>query len=141
MDNKVELYHEFLNLMESTNYHDDLITINSEAPIHYDNLPLNLNLDLNINSYYDMLIGKDECTFNPMQYKIPKYEECPTLSSDIKRMAHNSIQLDTEYDEPLSEPECDNPIAPGLFPKMNINDDHQFMKFDRLPIVPSYISK
>lgn len=145
MDNTVELYHEFLNLMESTNYHDDLITITAEeAPLPYTNLPLNLNLHLNINSYYDKLTGTCDCTFDSKLYIISKgYDECPGLQMHVEEnRMYTGIEFDVEEnDELLSETECDNPVAPGLFPTMNVDNELQFMKFDKLPIVPSYISK
>lgn len=146
MDNTVELYHEFLNLMESTNYHDDLIPITSEkATLPYTNLPLNLNLHLNINSYYDMLTGTGECTFDSKLYNIPKsYDECPGLQLHVdKDRIYTGIEFDVEEQEEelLSDTEYDNPVVPGLFPAMNVDDERQFIKFDKLPIVPSYISK
>lgn len=34
-----------------------------------------------------------------------------------------------------------NPIVPDLFPKMDIEDDEQFMKFNKLPLTPAYVAK
>ncbi|CAH2354139.1 hypothetical protein CLIB1423_14S02982 [[Candida] railenensis] len=34
-----------------------------------------------------------------------------------------------------------NPIVPDLFPKMDLDDDEQFMKFNKLPLTPAYVSK
>lgn len=47
---------------------------------------------------------------------------------------------DLAFDEEDEEDEM-NPLAPGLFPKLNIGDDEKFMKFDTLPLTPSYVAK
>lgn len=39
------------------------------------------------------------------------------------------------------EEEEENDVAPGLFPKMDISDDKQFMNFQTLPLTPSYLCK
>ncbi|ODV77095.1 uncharacterized protein CANTADRAFT_23925 [Suhomyces tanzawaensis NRRL Y-17324] len=40
-----------------------------------------------------------------------------------------------------NDPSGANPVVPGLFPQMHIDDDAQFMKFDALPLTPSYVSR
>lgn len=72
----------------------------------------------------------------------------PSDSNEFVNMKDFEISLDLDqFDITLDDNvsvisyESDNPVVPGLFPKMNIDDDDQFLKFDALPLNPSYISK
>lgn len=56
------------------------------------------------------------------------------LTPDFEPELDNISILSYEEDEP------ENPIAPGLFPSMDINDSEQFMTLDQLPLRPSYIA-
>lgn len=52
---------------------------------------------------------------------------------------------DDEFDHKVPEsslagPEA-NPVVPGLFPRMNINDSEQFAPLDLLPVNPAYTMK
>lgn len=172
MDNTVELYNEFLNLMESTGCHDDLINVTHEEP-PANTFPLNLNLHLNINSYYDNLARSNYPNIDSKLYNICNGHDSDTLAPTVPKKPpyhkHNAIQPDglhrniymvqemedpydvytddelenvNEYEsENENDDEHENSIVPGLFPKMNTNDDVQFMGFDKLPLLPSYISK
>ena len=49
-------------------------------------------------------------------------------------------QENTAHDDPEDEEESRvNPIAPGLFPLMEINNQHRFMTFDVLPLNPTHV--
>ncbi|KAK6465633.1 hypothetical protein DFJ63DRAFT_25583 [Scheffersomyces coipomensis] len=53
----------------------------------------------------------------------------------------NEEDFDDGYEDYENIDDEFNPIMPGLFPKMEINDDDTFMKFDKLPLTPSFVSK
>ncbi|KAK6458585.1 uncharacterized protein RJT20DRAFT_131751 [Scheffersomyces xylosifermentans] len=158
---------------------------------------LNLNLHLDINTYYDKLTGliyqipfshgpesitkpvqlKEKNEFNedfsksnslPFTGKFiesakslsaspscsdlfihsasapsPIYNEfitrCDYEREDDEYYSDDGAEL--VYDDEDDEDDEINPLAPGLFPKMNINDDEKFMKFDTLPLTPSYVAR
>lgn len=66
------------------------------------------------------------------------------LSSDEEeedeRLQYQFLQNATKCStDEMNDPQSSNPLVPGLFPKMNLNDDETFLKFDKLPLNPSYI--
>lgn len=91
------------------------------------NLPmLNDTLEYQDNLDYD--------TFNQIHYNhINNYFDL--LSKNLSENYHcDSNQQDFVFDD-----EEQNPIVPGLFPAMNINDPDKFLQFDMLPITPSFV--
>ncbi|ABN64808.2 predicted protein [Scheffersomyces stipitis CBS 6054] len=147
----VESYHEFLNQMESCEFNNSLINLATSPspesftpPIpstrHLASIApqqlLNLNLHLDVNTYYNKLTG--------LICQIPFHGSAADKDS-FQSLAHNVTQSRTQksFQETFAEDEEDemNPLAPGLFPKLNIGDDEKFMKFDTLPLTPSYVAK
>ena len=207
----VELYHEFLNLMERTDYSDNQIVLDgtsssikktptfrnsyiipskSTKPNDLQHRDLHLGFansypPTNYSSYLLRPETAPENAPDPTNSKTPNidlhYQISPTSSSDSSNsnefinMHDFNIPLDLtqQYDLTLddnlsilsyeddedeenyrlqqqflnttddttndSSDEAINPLVPGLFPKMDINDEDNFLKFDKLPLNPSYI--
>lgn len=98
----------------SSNYNEFINVNDFNIPLdlthHYD---LSLDDNLSILSYDD---EEDEENYNLLQQFVS--QTCDSESNSD------------------SGP---NPLVPGLFPKMDINDEDNFLKFDKLPLNPSYI--
>lgn len=162
----VELYNEFLNHIESSLFYDNVIDVSTsgtptnspkESPPHCTstsqrplNSPsslgslgsVNLNLDLDINQYYDQLAQpfNDPLALLKSLYD-QNYKPPVNHASFIGLYPKPPLQL-PELEQKQDDDEVDDDdedLCPGLFPHMDVNDTHQFMTFDMLPLNPSYV--
>lgn len=87
----------------------------------------------NLNDTLEYQDNLDYSTFNQTHYThINNYFDL--LSKDLSENYQCDSNQNFVYDD-----EEQNPIVPGLFPAMNINDPDKFLLFDRLPISPSFV--
>ncbi|CCE79682.1 Piso0_001764 [Millerozyma farinosa CBS 7064] len=183
MKETIESYDEFLTLIESKNFNDNVIAVNKqdESETVEENSQekesglLALRLDVStLSSFGDM---KHE------RFLGIKKESYHQSWTPVVRSVSNESHLeedeedDDDYEEsdsdtesiPESMPESGppgpqgphpplahatstgpdrvesvghpNPVVPGLFPQMDVNDERQFHTFDELPLIPLCISR
>lgn len=169
--NAFELYHEFLNSMETTNYNYNQIIFDKYEGTEKNSIPTKtLTEELSFPHSYPPFTTKqslsfvrDQTSFNCLQ-KFTGHRKPQTIGPinlDVDVTCANqfvnaddfniSLDLNQTYnfiDDTASiisdndyYDECPNPVVPGLFPNINIKDENQFLPFDKLPLNPSYISQ
>lgn len=186
----VELYDEFLNLMEQVDYNNNRIVLsnrnipnsrrqenlefisNSYPPTKSPNLSnmvkftsLNIRPDPTHNteptefdtsnisklSSNEFVNIQDFETFDNFNVdfndnlSIISYDESEPSDPNMLFPAHTQntndyqLQESTIYQQDDQSVPSNNPVVPGLFPKMDIKDEDQFLPFNKLPLNPSFI--
>ncbi|EGW33493.1 uncharacterized protein SPAPADRAFT_50369 [Spathaspora passalidarum NRRL Y-27907] len=88
----------------------------------------------NASTNYDALSFNHEPQHMQEQIKNDEPVQIQWSSSDSSPSLSQQTTIDSD-----DYSDSENPVVPGLFPTMNIDDDSQFMKTDSLPLTPSYI--
>lgn len=112
---------EFVNIRDFEQFDDDFEDYDNYNNFNHFNDELN---DTSSIISYDDSESSDPC----MLFPIPN-----------QNASNCNLQESSSYQQKDSEPTTNNPVVPGLFPKMDIEDEDQFLPFDKLPLNPSFI--
>lgn len=150
------------NLIHQDNLPHQESPINQQIPLHQeilaqDNLPsekpvnrqkllrenlnqVNLfNEDLIDENFldHDILLPKSDVNYNILNQS--QYDQINNCFELLTKNAQENYQSDSVHQDFIFDDSESNPIVPGLFPAMNINDPEKFLQFDILPISPAFI--